>query len=185
MATWKTCVSLLINGYDRCWARCTECCRGSLSPLSCSHAWGQRREEKRKDQMEDLSVAPTRQKGKRRAAQQFLWREGGDSSKMQWRESSFRPFMLSNDGSWAALRHCEKPCAPLASREQEQHCYFCHDSASRLTRNRASRSQMPIKWWLDKWVDPPEDSEQSQMDVCSHLREWIGECTSPVWWLFN
>lgn len=54
VAIWKKCVSLLINGYDRFWARCTECCGDrQFVPLSES------REEKRKDQMEDLLVAST------------------------------------------------------------------------------------------------------------------------------
>lgn len=187
VAIWKTCVSLLISDYDRFWARCTECCGDrQFVPTIMFPCL---REEKRggeKGSDGRLLDSTHEGEGKRRAFQQFLWRMGGDSSQMQWRESPLWPFILSNDGSWAALwTHCEKPCTPLASQEQEQHCYFCHDSTSKLTRNRASRLQTPVKQWLDKWVDPLEDSEQSQMDVCPHLRDWIGECTAPVWWLFN
>ena len=72
VAIWKTCVSLLINGYDRFLARCTECCgdRQFVPTIMFPCLRAENGEEK--DQMEDLLVAPMREKGERRAVQQFL-----------------------------------------------------------------------------------------------------------------
>lgn len=44
---------------------------------------------------------------------------------------------------------------------------------------------MPVEWWIDEWMDPHEDTKQSQMDVCWHFSEWISECTTHIWLLYN